>query len=295
MTDAMKVPRRRLTHSEMAAALLIAAVPAVALVSLMAGVSNADAGLLPAIILLPLVFALCLVPAWRVGPALIARYDDGALRVAPASTNANGETSRCDFSAHEKAILVQLLQWCFDGAGNGRSPLWRPWAMPHVGRRLSIAVLVGDTVGGASQLAEALSREIDGSNQLAQAGGAWSRLCLRLRVKWNDCLWWRARELADPWDSGYLVDDPPALRRLQAFFPRRPTLMVAVAMPADALLDRIAVLSARCAAFQHPIRLLVVDGVLPAAIGLTADPDGATWRTGLHGLGVVPVISLPGD
>ncbi len=270
--------------------LLIAAVPAVVLALLIAAAGRAGDWLLPAAILLPMVFVLCLVPALRIGPTLIARYDDGALRVAPVGVI--DEALPRDRGATQKAARVQLLQWCFDGAGDGRAPFWRPWLMPGVGRRFSMAVLMGSTEAGASQMAEAFSREIDGSHQLSQADSRWARLCLRLRVKWNDCQWWRARELADPWDSGYLIDDLLALQYLRSFHPRRATLMVAVAMPAGALRERIDVLCARCAAFQHPVRLLVVDGALPAALDLTLDPDGATWR---NGTGAVPVISVSGD
>jgi len=282
------VPRRR-RMLEAAVVMLVAMLPAMVLTWLVVAISFTGEWLVPAAILLPIVFALCLVPARRIGPALIARYDDGALRVAPADAVSN--VPRHELGADQKAAWVQLLKWCFDGAGDGRTPFWRPWIMPRVGQRFSLAVLVGDTVGGALPLAEAMSREIDGSNQLAQAGGGWSRLCVRLRVKWHDCAWWRARELADPWDSGYLVDDPLALQCLQAFLPRRATLMVAVAMPADALLERIAVLSTRCAAFQHPVRLLVVDDVLPTALGLTCNSDRSTWRSGVAALGPVTVIS----
>ncbi len=240
--------------------------------------------------------ALCvllLVLARRIVPTLIARYDNGALRVSPAG--AGTEIPLQDFSANQKAVWTQLQQWCFDGAGDGRAPLWRPWAMPRVERRFAIAVFLGATGGSRSQLAETLSREIDGSHQLAQAGSAWARLCLRLRVKWNDCVWWRAREPADPWDSGYLADDPMALDHLRQFLPRRATLMVADAMPSAALLERIAVLSARCGAFHHPVRLLIVDAALPEALSLTRDALGASWQSALPGVGAVPVIALSGE
>ena len=289
MNEPDRGSRRRLTLKEIAAVLLVAALPAVVLALLIAAVSRADEWILPVAILLPVVFALCLMPAMRIGPALIARYDDGALRVAPAA--AVDDPPLRDFSANQKAAWVQLLRWCFDGAGDGRTPLWRPWMAPHVVRPFSMAVLVDPAANGASLTAEAFSREIDGSHQLTQAGGSVARLWLRLRVKWQDCCWWRARELADPWDSGYLIDDPRALQHLRAFHPRRATLMVAVALPPDALLERIAVLSARCEAFQHPVRLLVVDGALPAALGLSVDPDGTTWHNGTD---AVPVMDLSG-
>jgi hypothetical protein len=242
------------------------------------------------LVLALMLLALCLAIARRIGPALIARYDDGALRVAPEG--AVCATPARDLNENQKSACTPLQQWCFDGAGDGRTPFWRPWVMPQVERRFTMAVLLGATGDGASQLAEAFSREIDGSHQLARAGGTVARLCLRLRVKWHDCVWWRAREAADPWDSGYLVDDPFALEHLRAFLPRRATLMVANALPPDALLERIAVLDARSGAFRHPVRLLMVDTVLPTALGLTQDPHGSVWCSALTSGGAVPVISL---
>jgi hypothetical protein len=240
-----------------------------------------------------ILLALCVVLARRIGPALIARYDGGALRVEPAG--AVRAMLPHDLDVNQKAAWAQLQQWCFDGAGDGRTPFWRPWLMPRVERRFSIAVLLGSEAAGRAQLAEAFSREIDGSHQLQQAGGAWARLRLRLRVKWLDCVWWRTRKPEDPWDSGYLADDPLALKHLRKFLPRRATLMVADAMPSEAVLERVSALSARCAAFHHPVRLLIVDTALPAALGLTRDAEGASWQSTLPGVGAVPVITLAGE
>ena len=212
-----------------------------------------------------MLFVPCLAPASRIGPALIARYDNDVLRVAPvAAIDLNAAGPR---HANEQAAWDPLRQWCFEGVGDGGAPLWRPWAMPRVERRLSIAVLTGLNGVGKSHLVEAFSREIDGSTQLQRAGGAGRRLALRLRVKVNDCLWWRARKSADPWDSGYLMEDAAARRRLQQFVPRRATLMVADAWPADALREFVAALNARRMDYHHPVRLLIVDTVPPNVPG----------------------------
>lgn len=215
-------------------------------------------------------WALLLVPGVavvrRVGPALVARYDTAALRVAPPVglgwRDADGPPRE-----HDPAAWPALQAWCMAGAGDGRSPLWRPWAEPRVALRLSIATCAAVPGAGASRLAEAFSRHIDGSDQLDALGSGAARIGLRLRVKLHDAMWWRARQPADPWDSGYVVDEPAALQALRTFVPRRATLLVAHGLPADALRERIAILSARRAAFHHPVRLLVIGTAVPAVLG----------------------------
>ena len=212
-----------------------------------------------------LLFVLCLAPASHVGPALIARYDNDVLQVAPVDVidlNAAGFRQ-----GNQQAAWDHLQRWCFDGAGDGRAPLWQPWVMPRVEQRFSIAALTGANGASKSHLVEAFSREIDGANQLQRAGGAAGRLALRLRVKINDSLWWRARKPTDPWDSGYLINDAAAPQRLRQFLPRRATLMVADTLPAALLRECIAALHARRNDFRHPVRLLIVDTALPMALG----------------------------
>jgi hypothetical protein len=222
-----------------------------------------------------MLFVPCLAPASRIGPALIARYDNEVLRVEPVV--AINQNAAGPLHAGQQAAWHQLQQWCLDGVGDGRAPFWHPWLMPDVEQRFSMAVLIGLNGAGRSQLVEAFSREIDGSNQFPRAGGAGGRLALRLRVKVNDCLWRRARKPTDPWDSGYLMEDAAARRRLQQFQPRRATLIVADALPADALRASIATLQARSADFRHPVRLLIVGAVPPnvpsdARVIAMADP-----------------------
>ncbi len=199
--------------------------------------------------------------AWRTVPVLLARYDAAALRISPPLASSNVDADVCaDAPARSWAVL---LHWCFDGASPGNRPLWRPWAPPHMAQRFAVAQLVGSPDGTLRAVAEAFSRHIDGSDQLLACPGRWARIGLRLRVKWHDAQWWRARQSADPWDSGYLVDEPAALRALQAFRPRRATLLVAVDLPAAALQARITTLAAQQARFAHPVRLLVIGTAMP--------------------------------
>lgn len=198
--------------------------------------------------------------------SLRARYDGAALQVAPPEPVAAGQSPAQPFDQH---ACTALEAWCFAGAGDGASPLWNPWALPRVPTRFAVAVLSGASDAPDADLpalAEAFSRHIDGSDQLAALTGAAARTALRLRVKWQDAQWWRARQRTDPWDSGYLPDGEAALRALEAFCPRRATLLVALNLPAAALAPRIALLARRSAGFAHPVRLLV--------IGTPVPPDG---------------------
>lgn len=214
-------------------------------------------------------WALLLVPAVvvarRVGPVLVARYDNAALRVAPPQGTDPREAD--PLCGHHPATWPALQAWCFAGAGDGRSPFWRLWAEPRVDLRFSIATWAGASGADLPRLAEAFSRHIDGSDQLDALGSVAARIGLRLCVKLHDAMWWRARQSADPWDSGYLVDEPAALQALQTFHPRRATLLVALHLPAAALQERITLLAARRAAFAHPVRLLVIGTPVSPAWG----------------------------
>lgn len=186
--------------------------------------------------------------------ALVARYDGEVMRVEPPAAVAQATGPLSDA---QQATWRQLQAWCFAGAGDGRSPFWRPGALPRVEQRFAVATLAGGPEADLQQLVEAFSRHLDGSDQLAAAGGALAGLLLRLRVKCNDAFWWRARQASDPWDCGYLLGEPAALRRFQ---PRRATLMVADdSLPDAALLEALHILQTRSVGFRHPVRLLVLD------------------------------------
>ena len=185
--------------------------------------------------------------------ALVARYDGAVMRVEPPAAVARPAGPLSDA---QQVTWKRLHAWCFAGAGDGRSPFWRPGALPRVEQRFAVATLAQGPDADLQQLVEAFSRHLDGSDQLAAAGGALAGLLLRLRVKRNDALWWRARQASDPWDCGYLIGTPEALRRFQ---PRRATLLVADdSLPDAALLEALHILQTRSAGFRHPVRLLVL-------------------------------------
>ncbi len=191
---------------------------------------------------------------WLAG--LVARYDERLLQ-ASLST----DVPALGVAALEPAQVrawQSLQAWCLAGAGPGRSPPWCPWAPPAVERRWSVAVLTGGGPDGRARVAEALCRELDGALLLAACRSRAAGLALRLKVKLSDAAWWRARRPADPWDSGYLRADSNVTGALAGFVPRRATLIVMVEPSDDLQRTTIAQLSARRAAFRHPVRLLIV-------------------------------------
>lgn len=211
-------------------------------------------------------FPLGLVPAKHIGPTLIARYDDEALRVLPPRDL--GLRWAGPLGDAQRRTWDDLLAWCHAGTGNGRCPGWRPWAMPGMDQPLAIALLTGPNGVGKSHLAEALARHLDGSNVLEALPGRWARLRYRLRVKINDCQWWRRRRPDDPWDCGYLVDDAAWIGRLAHFLPRRATLLIADELTAESLNDITRILAERRVEFRRPVRLLLVDVTPPAGLDL---------------------------
>lgn len=169
--------------------------------------------------------------AARLG-TLLARFDGAVLRVEPAQAVERSPAPTV------QAVEAALQAWCF------------------AGERFAVAALVQGPPAERAGLVEAFSRRLDGSDQLAAAGGALAGLWLRLRVKGRDAMWWRTRQSSDPWDAGYLTGDPAAWR---AFRPRRATLVVAEpGLDGAALAEAVQILAANSSGFHQPVRLLVL-------------------------------------
>jgi hypothetical protein len=201
--------------------------------------------------------------------ALLGRYDSALMEPPPAAPCAaiGTEAER------------RLRAWCLANAGDGRSPLWRPWQRPQVTQRLAAAVLVCAPRTDPPALVTRLMLDIDGSHRLEAVGGRTAELALRLRVKLQELMWWRARRDDDPWDSGLVSDSAVVRNRAGPFRPRRATLLVLQRPTADFVAFMWAALSAQSAAYRHPVRLLVVAG------------DGAA--AGLVDAAVFTVAAMP--
>ncbi len=190
----------------------------------------------------------------RLLATLRARFDGAALRVTLPGQPARPVALP---TAAQTAQWAPLQTWCFEGAGDGRSPLLRPTQAPQVDQRFSVAVWPASAPAELDPI-EAFSRHLDGSHQLLAAGGALAGLLLRLRVKACDVAWWRARRMSDPWDCGYALNGAEARAALARFEPRRATLVVAVDWPQAELVDAVTAMQRSSQRFAHPVRWLVV-------------------------------------
>lgn len=194
---------------------------------------------------------------------MLARFDSKALRVTLP-----GQPDLPVVKATPPGQWAPLQAWCFRGAGDGSSPLWQPMRAPNVELRFSVAVWPDDARQRAPDMVEAFSRHLDGSDQLA-ARSTWSGRLLRLRVKAREAAWWRRRRLADPWDCGYALNEPAVREALSRFEPRRATLVVAVAWPADDLIAAITEMAHTSPRYAHPVRWLVVESAASDASGIS--------------------------
>jgi len=186
---------------------------------------------------------------------LQARFDSLALRPPAAADDAQARLRA------QAAVVQTLTSWCLQGA------------MPRLRQRMLVGALRGAAGADALALAawaDAFARQIDGGLRLDAMSTGVQALAWRLQVKLNDARPWRARQPADPWDAGWALSAPAALRQLQtAWMPRRATLILADAADHAALRLALTALWQRHASFRHPVRWLWVGGGadLPAVAG----------------------------
>src|SRR5690606_38519176 len=68
---------------------------------------------------------------------LSARYDGAVMRDAPPAAAHTAHTAHSaqiapPGAAAQHAPTAALRAWCTRGSGDGRAPLWRPWALPEL-------------------------------------------------------------------------------------------------------------------------------------------------------------------
>ena len=202
---------------------------------------------------------------------LLARFDTKALCVDPP-----GQQSlpwRLPLRTQQALVFKSLRLWCHTRAGVAARPVLTPWALPLVEEAFAVAHLSGAQAAGKSLLALALSRELDGSVLLEACPTGWAHWHVRLRVKLHDCQWWRARQLGDPWDCGYVHSAALASGAIARFLPRRATLIVADGLTGDEVEQCAAQLHANRAWYRCPVRLLVI-----GSGGEPAPPDATHFE-----------------
>ncbi|NML17087.1 hypothetical protein [Azohydromonas caseinilytica] len=235
-------------------------------------------------------FPLCLLPARRIGPTLLARYDAAALRVDPPAAPAPASAWTGPRSPAQQAAWAGLERWCQAAGPAASAPFWQPLAAAELAQPLKVAVLTGGSVAERSQLALAFSRHIDGTVRLRALEGKLRRIAWRLRIKLDECLWWRPLPPDTPWDAGYLPARATDLAHLHAFRPRRATLIVADGLHPRLLSQALRMLEQHCAEFRHPVRVLVVDAAQPAEDRLRGVRQAAQPCAQVRGQ--VPVFEL---
>jgi hypothetical protein len=186
---------------------------------------------------------------------LRAGFDSLALR-PPAQSDSAQARLRGQAQAAQA-----LTAWCLQGT------------LPRLRQRMLVGALRGATGADAQSLvdwADAFARQIDGGLRLDAMSTRVQGLAWRLQTKLNDARVWRVRRPDDPWDAGWALSTPAALRRLQTgWMPRRATLVLADAADHEALRLALTALWQRHPGFRHPVRWLWVGAGadLPAVPG----------------------------
>lgn len=200
--------------------------------------------------------AIVAATLWRrVVPDLLARFDQQVLHTTPVDADA---PPYAPHTPAERICWDRLYLWCHNGIGDGHAPLWAPWRPPQIETRFTIATLRPEGPTACPALLQHLANHLDGSLLLAQMESRLQRLLYRLQVKWWDVQWWRRRQPGDPWDCGHLQPQV-SVAALQAFRPRRPTLILGEGLPPEVLVCAATTLQAQSTLYRQPVRLLVTD------------------------------------
>ncbi|HEY1399049.1 hypothetical protein, partial [Roseateles sp.] len=153
------------------------------------------------------------------------RFDD-ALMVPPGAQG-----------AVDAALLPALRTWCEGGAfPRMTQPLRVASIAPHAGL-------------------DGVACELDGSHALARLG-RWRGLGWRLQLLWRESVTARGAQASDPWDCGWWREGP--LGAVEAFRPRRATLLMLREPTPDVAASLLSTLRANSSTYAHPVRVLVV-------------------------------------
>lgn len=181
---------------------------------------------------------------------LLPRRFDDALMVPPDAQE-----------AVDAALLSSLRSWCEGGAF---PVLTEPLRVGSIAPRAGL---------------DGVACALDGSHALARLGRL-RGLLWRLRILGRECLGHRGTSPEDPWDCGWWRDGH--LEPVQAFRPRRATLLMVREMDPERVAALLSALHANSSAFAWPVRVLVISadplpGVAPGVARLCGS-NGAPSR-----------------
>ena len=164
----------------------------------------------------------------------------------------------------QKRVWDELDAWLHEGLGE-RHWGWF-WRKPTLPLPFSFALLLGPNGMGKTQLACELGRSLAQTERLAGLSSTdWQERLQAWRVVLSACLrrLHLHRQLDEPWDAAlWPKDSAIALKRLENWQPRRPTLII-VDEPIDKDWGLIDLLQAHSPQFSHPVRLLFIDQCQP--------------------------------
>jgi hypothetical protein len=222
-----------------------------------------------------------------IGPALPV---DPLLGVASAHDNA-ALLWHDPKSPGRLAVWNGLLRFAANHAGTGTSTIfgWPTFAAgkeppSHQAFAFQWTIIAGQAGAGKSRMAMECARKL--SRAKARETGSrwrWRRILISewCRRKWP----WSRRHPTHPWDTGLIPASPSPnyLEALARWRPRRPTFLVLDDPRPDVSRSVVDLFNRQHQGFRYPVRLLIVDQVLPAELDFRFSDAANIWQSGCDG------------
>ncbi|MBM3344390.1 MAG: hypothetical protein FJY56_20100, partial [Betaproteobacteria bacterium] len=197
---------------------------------------------------------------------------------------------------------TNLRQWVTHGAVEERWKLEWLMSEPDLGKPFDWTLLVGAGGIGKTQLAKELGRQLALRDVLGDKVPTAKGLARAKRHFNALAAWWRrvvpycAVAAADPWDAALIGKrgEPHATsteNQLKEWTPRRPTLLILDDPLIGVSRKIIEALEGHKSEFWYPVRLIIVNTVVPSDLLVEPDPRGTGWSvSGANELAFKPVI-----